>query len=84
MTPNAAAATTSAMIASALLAWWVFGSSVVPSSTSIEPLSFRLAIASLEPCTSSTSPARSRIMLRSPVICELGARARCSASGISP
>ncbi len=81
---SAAARTTAPMIISARLALCVCGRSVVPSSTSIVPLSLRLVIASRAPCTSSTSPARSRIMFRSPVICELGARARCSASGTNP
>ena len=82
--PSAAASTTNPMIASALLALCVCGRSVVPSRTNIEPLSFKLLIASLEPCTSKTSPARRRTMVRSPVTCELGALARCSARGTSP
>ena len=82
--PSAAASTTKPIIASARFALCVCGRSVVPSSTSIEPLSLSLAIASLDPCTSNTSPARRRIILRSPVTWELGARARCNASGIKP
>ena len=84
MIPSAAARTTKPMIASARFALCVCGRSVVPSSTSIEPLSLSFEMASPEPCTSKTSPARRRIMFRSPVTCELGARARCSASGIRP
>ena len=48
-TPNAAAPTTSAMMLSARLAFCVCGRSVVPSSTSIVPLSFRRVIASRAP-----------------------------------
>ena len=82
--PKAAVRMTKAMTDSARLARCVCGSSIVPSSTSIVPFCFSESIAFDAPCTSSTSPARSRILPMSCVTRDDGKRARCSASGNRP
>ena len=76
MMPSAATSTTRPMTPRARLAFSRCGSSVVPSSTSMLPLSLSFWMAAAVPWTSSTSPARSRIDVRSSVIWEVGARAR--------
>ena len=79
----AAKNTTPIIITNARLARSVCGRSVVPSSTIIDPLARRSAIASREPCTSNTSPAPNRVASRSPTISADGC-ARCMANGTSP